>query len=70
MKTACAGPLALILLLGGYLVIHGHLGVGAILAFSARSCACVCAWRFGVGLAARRVAAAAARQARSTMRRD
>ena len=27
--------LALILLLGGYLVIHGHLGVGAILAFSA-----------------------------------
>ena len=27
--------LALVLLLGGYLVIHGHLGVGAILAFSA-----------------------------------
>ncbi len=27
--------LALILLAGGYLVIHGHLGVGAILAFSA-----------------------------------
>jgi ATP-binding cassette subfamily B protein len=27
--------MALILLLGGYLVIHGHLGVGAILAFSA-----------------------------------
>ncbi len=27
--------LALILLVGGYLVIHGHLGVGAILAFSA-----------------------------------
>ena len=27
--------MALVLLLGGYLVIHGHLGVGAILAFSA-----------------------------------
>jgi ATP-binding cassette subfamily B protein len=27
--------LALVLLVGGYLVIHGHLGVGAILAFSA-----------------------------------
>ena len=27
--------MALILLVGGYLVIHGHLGVGAILAFSA-----------------------------------
>jgi ATP-binding cassette, subfamily B, bacterial len=27
--------LAMILLVGGYLVIHGHLGVGAILAFSA-----------------------------------